>query len=54
MSNLPAWRGFTAEFFLQGLATELEQALPDDGGPFSTSAMVRALAKAMDPRPSGH
>lgn len=42
-----AWSGFTAEVFLQSLAAELEE---DDHGPLATSTVVRALAKAIDPR----
>lgn len=41
-----AWSDFTAEAFLHGLAVELEQ----DSGSLTTSAVVRALARAIDPR----
>lgn len=46
--NPAAWTDFTAELFLQSLATELEQ----DSGPLVTSTVVRALAKAICPRPA--
>ncbi|MGI5190386.1 hypothetical protein ACQEVI_19785 [Promicromonospora sp. CA-289599] len=46
--NPATWSDFTAEVFLQSLAAELEQ----DSGPLTTSTVVRALAKAVDPRPT--
>ena len=47
------WIALTAETLLQGLAEELEQAPPDDGGQTSIRVFARALKKALDPRLDG-